>query len=155
MLLSHIAFHVGDKGVAEELASDVFFSVYKNIETYDPSKSFILTWLFVITNNRLRNYYRDRKAMLYYDELENNFFENLSTLDEEMVCNENRMLLEKYLKKLEVRERKIIISKYYLGMNSNEIGRMLGLTAGNVRIILKRALEKIKQNMEKDHFLMA
>lgn len=47
------------------------------------------------------------------------------------------------------RERSIVIKKYYLGENSAQIAEEMNLTAGNVRIILKRSLERLKTIMER------
>ena len=52
---------------AQDLAGDVFCSCYKNFNNYDPQKSSITTWLYVIVNNRLKNYYRDRKITVPLD----------------------------------------------------------------------------------------
>ena len=53
---------------AQDFAGDVFCSCYKNFNNYDPQKSSITTWLYVIVNNRLKNYYRDRKITVPLDE---------------------------------------------------------------------------------------
>ena len=44
---------------AEDLANDVFLACYKNFGSYDPAKASMITWIFVIASNRLKNYYRD------------------------------------------------------------------------------------------------
>ena len=42
--------------IAEELAADVFLLAYKNLDSYDHSKSSITTWLCAIAANHVRNY---------------------------------------------------------------------------------------------------
>ena len=51
-----IFYKVSNKALAEDLTSDVFISVYKNLHRYDEEKSFITTWLYAIAYNRLKNY---------------------------------------------------------------------------------------------------
>ena len=53
---------------AQDLAGDVFCACFRNFDNYDPQKSSITTWLYVIVNNRLKNYYRDRKISVPFDE---------------------------------------------------------------------------------------
>ena len=44
---------------AEDLASEVFLYCYSHYEEYDSEKSGITTWLYLIVNSRIKNYYRD------------------------------------------------------------------------------------------------
>ena len=60
-----IFYKVSNKELAEDLTSDVFISVYKNLHRYDAEKSFITTWLYAIAYNRLKNYYKSRKNNVY------------------------------------------------------------------------------------------
>lgn len=39
----------------------------------------------------------------------------------------------------------IVLCRYYEDMTAVQSGKRMGLTSGNVRIILKRALEKLRK----------
>ena len=69
-VLSYIRSRVGDAYTAEDLTSDVFFKCYKNIDRYDPEKAAVSTWVFTITNNTLKNHYRDTKPTSSIDNME-------------------------------------------------------------------------------------
>lgn len=132
---------------AEELTADIFTAVYKNLGRYRPEVSSLDTWIYVITGNRIKNYYRDRKDEMLTDEMEEMIQkQELSAEDVTMLRQEREDLLQ-CLKQLPVRERSIIILKYYQGKSSEEIGRQLDLTSGNVRVILKRSLNKLRKIM--------
>lgn len=132
---------------AEELTADIFTAVYKNLERYHPEISSLDTWLYVITGNRVKNYYRNRKDEILTDEMEDRMpKQELSVEDVSMLRWERDHLLQ-CLERLSVRERSIIILKYYQGRNSEEIGRQLDLTSVNVRAILKRSLNKLRKMM--------
>ena len=47
--------------VAEDLTMEAFLSCYKNFEQFNPDKASFATWLYVVVNNKLKNYYRDHK----------------------------------------------------------------------------------------------
>ena len=49
------------------------------------------------------------------------------------------------LKSLPSNQLKIVLLKYFSNKNSTEIARILGLTPGNVRVQLNRALKKLKK----------
>lgn len=148
-ILTFIQKRVSDPYEAEELTGDVFLSFYRNIDSYDESKSSVATWLYTITANRLKNYYRDKKEHLSLETLDWKVI-SMEKMPEEIVT---RMLREEILKeslsKLSVRERKILLGRFYHQKNSAEIGRMMNLSPGNVRMIQKRALEKLRRIMEK------
>src|ERR1041384_6889191 len=57
----HFLFRmVQDPGVAEELAQEVFLSVYRSRSTYEPTAKFT-TWLFRIATHLALNWLRDGK----------------------------------------------------------------------------------------------
>ena len=57
--------------------------------------------------------------------------------------------LRKSLEQLSDREREILLGRFYYQKSSTELGRQMNLSPGNVRMIQKRALEKLRMIMEK------
>ena len=55
-ILNYMFCRVHNRAIAEELAADVFLLAYKNLDSYDHSKSSITTWLCAIAANHVRNY---------------------------------------------------------------------------------------------------
>jgi len=51
---------IGNRETAEEVAQEVFVSIYKNIGTYDVNKKFA-PWLYTIARNLAKNSLRDRR----------------------------------------------------------------------------------------------
>lgn len=143
-----IFYKVSNKELAEDLTSDVFISVYKNLHRYDAEKSFITTWLYAITYNRLKNYYKSRKNNVYSIEYliemsnEIHIVKYDSSEQEEL-----RLVLKNVMKELPERNRRIVLMKYYGNMTSREIGKCLDISPGNVRIILKRSLAMLKSKL--------
>ena len=60
-IIAYISKRISSQEDAEELTGDIFLNLYKNRGSYEKEKSSMETWIFAITNNRLKNYYRDRK----------------------------------------------------------------------------------------------
>lgn len=118
----------------------MFLLAYKNLDSYDHSKSFITTWLYAIAANHVRNYYKRQKkweCILVGDEIE-----------EQVDCiaqKELSLLLEHAICVLPERNRQIVYMKYYRDMTSQEIASRLHVSSGNVRIILKRSLAKMQE----------
>lgn len=137
--------------IAEDLTMDVFYSVCNKFETFDESKASFQTWLYVIVNNRLKNYYRDRKEFV---ELDDNYASEVDEGDDVINAIHLQNLRDHLYKALEETneiQRKIVILKYFNDMNASDISRYTGLSAGNVRIQLKRALDKIRYYFYKNN----
>ncbi len=148
-IYSYIDSRIHCRAVAEELANDVFVSVYRNLHTYDPNKSFIAVWLYAIAGNRLKNYYKsNRNHEQSYVFWEEGGMTAAEGSRDEIAEKELRLMLESVMKRLPERNRKIVWLKYFRNMTSQEIGEYMGLTSGNVRIILKRSLNAMKEILE-------
>lgn len=67
------------------------------------------------------------------------FYRNMDSYDEEKGSMEQ----------LSDREQEILLGRFYYQKSSTELGRQMNLSPGNVRMIQKRALEKLRMIMEK------
>ena len=134
-ILTFIHKRVPDLYEAEELTGDVFLSFYRNMDSYDEEKGSIATWLYAITANRLKNYYRDKKT--HY---------SLEILKQQTIPREK--MPEEIVAKI-MREETLRKRRFYYQKSSTELGRQMNLLPGNVRMIQKRALEKLRMIMEK------
>lgn len=150
---SYIRARVNDHHVAEDLTSDVFFKCYKNIERYDPEKAAVSTWVFTIVNNTLKNYYRDRKGTASLDDMEGFEPSFEEDMDRAMRLDEIRQYLDEVLEDLEEIKRRILLMRYYDEMKTKDIADALGMTPGNVRVILTRTLKKLNVDAKDSELL--
>ena len=130
---------------AEDLTQEIFAACYRNFESFDPEKASVGTWVYVIMNNRLKNYYRDKKEHVSLDDDEN-FLEPAAeeVLEEAILLEEQKRLLLEALESLSERERQIVMNTYFYKKSSAETAALLQMTAGNVRVVLNRSLSKIR-----------
>lgn len=140
---------IGNWQDAEDLTQESFLYAYHHYENYDPEKSSMNTWLYLIVNSRLKNHYRDAKTYVDLDEL-GEFLPDEGTpdMDECIYLEQMKSALLKALSTLAERERRIVIMSYFEGRTSDEIGQTLGLKAGNVRTIQSRAMNKLSALMK-------
>ncbi len=147
----YILKHTDTKEDAEDITSRVFMSCYQNFSSYDPEKSSESTWLFVISKNALKNYYRDKKSDIHIDDPD--FPEPTAEEDFNKAVEyvEIRKILAKALEELEIDNRKIVVLKYFRNKSHREIAELLGLSEVNVRVKLNRSLKKIRTYFEKNN----
>lgn len=130
---------------AKDLTGDVFFACYDHYASYDPSKSSITTWLYVIVNNKLKNYYRDKKPTVPFDEKIDENAISYEDYGEEAVYLQNcRDMLADAISSLPPKNQMIVILKFFGDKQSNEISTITNMSPINVRVTLNRSLKKIQ-----------
>lgn len=142
-VFGYIINKVNNRQTAEDLAGDVFVKVYSKLDTFDDSKSSVSTWIYNITRNTLIDYYRTRKTS---DEIPEELASDGDTPEDTAVNNDMLEKLADALEKLDERSRKIIILKYYTGLNMKEIAAKLGISYSYARIIEEKALDTLKDS---------
>lgn len=145
-VFSYLMKKILNRSDAEDLTGEVFLYCYSHYDTFDPGKSSITTWLYLIVNSRLKNYYRDKKEHLDIGEMENYLFEEAAEMDKAVYLEQLRDKIAACLDKLPERQREIIVLRYFREMDYSLIAEKLGLTVGNIRVILSRALDKLEKD---------
>lgn len=136
---------------AQDLAGDVFCACYKNFNNYDPQKSSITTWLYVIVNNRLKNYYRDRKVNVSLDEqVDEQYIAVEDDMTQAIMIEDYRDMLADVISTLPQKYQLIIILKFFGEKHSDEIAKIMNMSAVNVRVTLSRALKKMNDCLIKN-----
>jgi len=143
-IYKYILKKIADIQTAEDLAMSSFASCWEKFDEFDPEKASFQTWVYVIVNNKLKNYYRDKKT---FDDIDD-VVESIDGFEDDIVTAEYlsymRDNLSDALKTLNEVQKAIIIHKYYENKNSSEISLLVGLSPGNVRVQLTIALKKLK-----------
>lgn len=129
---------------AEDLVMDAFLSCYKKINEYNPDKASFATWIYVVINNKIKNYYRDNKMCDDLSEIDifNDGFEN--DIVAAQYISELRGEIANALETLNEVQKKILILKFFKNKNATEIAKLCDMTAVNVRANISRGLNKLR-----------
>ncbi len=144
-----------DEETAKELAQEVLFKVYKSAKSYR-QKARVTTWLYTIARNQLLNHIRDnRKSGIVVDYMvgERSAYEHsletepspLSDPFEETNLREMETLIQEALTNLPESLRSPFIMSQVTGLSYREIGEVLEITSGAVKLRVFRAREMISQ----------
>lgn len=146
-----------DKQLSEDLASEVFIRVYKNLRKTNLNNKTFQAWIYKIASNLLIDHYR--KAPGYAKEIsleettgdliENNTLLNNSPILKKELGFGNFKLIEGMagLTKL---QRDVIILKFVEDFDYTTIANILGKRQSTVRGILFRAITKLKNEIKKN-----
>lgn len=143
-VLSYLRRKITSPQDAEDLASEAFIYCYNHYEEYDPNKSAVSTWIYLVVNSRLKNFYRDRREYTDISVLENVLPDDSSDMERGIYLEQLRKTLAEAIDQLPERQQQIIILSYFQQKSSREIADMLGMTPGSVRTQLSRALDKLE-----------
>ena len=143
-ILRFVSRRVDNSQDAEDLTSEAFLYCYSHYDDFDPEKSSVSTWLYIVVKSRIKNYYRDRRSEADISELEN-LLPYESDMDRAVYLEELRGELASALDKLSEKQRTAVLQRYFQNKEYSQIALELGTTPGNVRVIISRALDRLEE----------
>jgi RNA polymerase sigma-70 factor (ECF subfamily) len=145
-----IYYIVKNKDVADDVLSTTFVKAFSKLDSYVNNISFEM-WLKTIAINNSIDYIRRTKKEKYDHELdsEENIIQLSSTADyspeENYLFKETNERLEKALSNLRWKYRNILELRTVQNMSYKQMSEQLGLTESQVKSLLNKAREKLKQ----------
>jgi RNA polymerase sigma-70 factor, ECF subfamily len=136
----------GDQAEAQDLVQETLVQAIRSGPRFRGGSS-IYTWLHGILLNLTRHYHRDRKRMVYDEELARREpappEENLSRLDVELTSG----ALAEALDGLSGPHREVLVLRFYEDMKIHEIAAQLGISSGTVKSRLHYAIAEMQRRM--------
>ena len=131
---------VTDKETAEEILSDVFVIVWRQIDQFDFKTNNVFTWLITLARNKAIDVVNRRNEKIlpeYNDEYEKEYMlpklsPEIESLELSDVMNRKEKI-EKALKNLTDAQKYVLELSYYGGMDQSEIAAKLNIPAGTVK----------------------
>ncbi len=150
-VLFRVAYRiVGTEDAAEDLCQDAFFRLYERNMQF-PNLEEAKYWLIRVVKNAALNYAkrkeRERRA---YQRAFQEDLRRSETGESEYITGETRQEVQEALQKLPENMRTVLILKEYGELNYKEIGRILGISEGNVKVRVFRAREQLAALIGKD-----
>ena len=132
-----------NKQIAEDIAQEVFVKVLKNKQSFDPRKSSLKNWIFIIARNLVIDYYRKKKFENIPDGAQEYVSNNEDNIEDKAAFTE---ILDK-LSELTDEEKELIIFYYIEDFSIDEISELVGKKYTATKISIYRALDKLKEKI--------
>jgi len=142
-----LAFRLNNPEDAKEMASQVFLEAWQGLARYDPKRSF-KAWIFSIARYTLIDFYRRHRAESGLDTVTElagptDIQAEVGTKTEiEQVLQEVNRLPELY--------QTVLKLKFVEELDYAEIAELTGKTKNSLRVIVKRGLDKLRDNLNHD-----
>jgi len=150
----YMLYRVQDPQTADDLVSQTFEAMLKQLRAYRPDQAPFSAWLFGIARhvisdhfragNRLKRFFSDHRVSPATISSS-----TPSTMEDAAVRRDANHRLSAALACLSSRERDVIGLKFASGMNNRQIAALMGLSDSHVGIILYRSLRRLKAELIK------
>jgi RNA polymerase sigma-70 factor (ECF subfamily) len=130
---------------AKDITQNVFLKAFSNLKNFRKESS-LLTWLYTIAVNQVKNYWRDKKNRFVIAESELRPFvdekgkrlRELSDANMEFDAEELRQVVDDVISFLPLEQKQMFILYYISGQTCQEIAGIFKTSASNVKIQLFR-----------------
>lgn len=129
--------------VAEDLTSLIFTRAMTGLENFAGGS--VAAWLFRIAHNVVANHYRSRHPQVSFERHEIDLpDEELDEPIEGLVMAEQHDLIRELVKGLPDDQQELLALKIGGGLTAEEMGVVLGKSAGAVRVELHRVIKRLR-----------
>lgn len=151
-LIFYINSYVNNFSVAEDITEDTFvlLGIKKPRNT---EKSSFKTWLYTIARNRAIDYLRkeSRKKEISISECVD--ISNTEIFYDELFAEaEYKKIINDAIMELKEEYRQVLLLKYFEEFSNNEIALIIKKKKHNVEVLVSRAREALKKNLERRGF---
>jgi len=146
-ILNYVRLRVEGESLAEDLTAAVFERALSRQHTLRNWEAFG-AWLFRIAHNVVAGYYRQRRPTLPLEWVANRAAEGVPSPEEAAVRGEELHRLRAAIATLPKREQEIVRLKFGAGLGNQEIAQITGLQPGHVAVLVYRALQKLRAELE-------
>jgi len=150
-IVFRIAYRItGRQDVAEELCQEAFIKYYDRLDTFpdlDQAKYWLIRVAKNLALNSAKRAGRERRA---YERVFHEPSRTPRTGEDEVIRRESAEEVQRALQQLPDRMRAVLVLKEYGQLNYREIGAILGITEGNVKVRVFRARERLLELLKED-----
>lgn len=138
-----------DGSAAEDVVQESFLSIWRRINTFQPGRGTLRSWVCTIVRNRSIDRIRSKKGQTRYElPIEAATSEpSLSNTWAEVAADLTRQQVTEALAELPAEQRQTIELAYYGGYSQSEIGQLMNVPLGTVKGRARMAITKLRTTL--------
>ena len=138
---AYVRGKIQDPHEAEDLVSAVFLKVVQKLDSYDPAKASLSTWIYTITRNTVTDYFRTHRTMVAFEDWMVDEPAPLPLADDALDGLADALLT------LKEKERDLVILHYYQGYTLKAVAEKMRMSYINAKVIHKKALTSLRMTL--------
>lgn len=147
-----VAYRVlGEHGTAEDVVQEAFLAVWRRVDSFDPSRGSVRSWLLTIIRNGAIDRRRGRHARALQDATLDDVAFKLATGDEEtfdiVASSVEAERVREALSTLPPEQREAIELAYFGGLTHQEIAQRTGAPLGTIKGRMRLGLHKLRNSL--------
>lgn len=136
---------IRNEEIAQEIVQDVFLKVWKNIDTYDPAKAKISTWMINIARNRTIDEIRSKQFRNQQENqsIDDSVYEGDKGGSVEMKVD--AIGLKSVINRLRPEQKQLIDYVYFGGYTHEEAAKELNIPLGTVKTRIRSSILELRK----------
>ena len=130
--------------ISEELTQETFYKAVKKIDTYK-GECKMSVWLCQIAKNLWYDQCRKNKKFVKTEETNSLNVQELNTLEEQVISNDEKISLYKKMQNLDEKTREVVYLRITGELSFKEIGIILNKTENWARVTFYRGKNQLKE----------
>lgn len=138
-----------DHGAAEEVLQDVYTTVWRQAETFDPLRAGAMTWMTTLARNRSIDRLRQRRDVPLEEEAEGWVVDTSPTPADHAEQSQERLRLSACISQLTAPHAQAIREAFYSGATYSELAERANVPLGTMKSWIRRSLILLKTCLER------
>jgi RNA polymerase sigma-70 factor (ECF subfamily) len=148
-IYQYVYYRTGrDRQIAEDLTSEIFLKALEKFTTFDEEVGSFNSWIYMISQNHVIDFYRTQKKLLSLDEI-SDVPERSMRINEKLQIKEQYNVVLTAIHSLPESYQEILILKYINQLSNKEIAEILSKTQVSIRVTLHRAIKALMSTLNK------
>ena len=123
------------------MVQEAFIKAWQYRESFDSKKSSLKNWLFVITTNLLKDFYRKNKITT--EEINETIADD-SDIAQDIETNDLISFVFKKMKSLSEKEQNILSLRYKADLKIEDIAEIMNMSSSATKVAIHRAIKKLQ-----------
>lgn len=140
-----------NEALADDVTAETFYKAIKNIDSFGSGN--MLTWLCSIARNTYIDCIRKKeyKNLPFPENADETLLSDSPTPEEQALKRDERLLLYKYLQRLEPEKKDVVYLRIFGELSFKEIGEIIGKSENYARVTFYRSKNQLKGWMENEN----
>jgi RNA polymerase sigma factor (sigma-70 family) len=146
---AYMRYRVAGAEIAEELTHTTFLKARERLRSFDRERGEMSHWIFGIARHVVTDYLRARRrwVLIPIDYLAERSSRDVSP-EQDLSNAETRQRLAVALRRLRNRDRDVLGMRFGAGLTNREIAGVTGFSERHVAVIVRRALARLRAELE-------